>query len=97
MKESGGRFRGDEAGKDDLSWGYIDIKDMQIKGGENLTAKIEFIQPDDGNKDASDNTTVVVTALIPPLKLVTASPDTVPLHCPKPNPNPGACSAGPTL
>jgi len=51
MKESGGRFRGDAAGKDELSWGYIDIKDIRLKDGENLTSKIEFIQPDDGNKD----------------------------------------------
>ena len=51
MKESGGRFRGDEAGSDEVSWGYIDIKDLKIKDGENLTGKIEFIQPDDGNKD----------------------------------------------
>jgi hypothetical protein len=51
MKESGGSFRGDVAGTDDLSWGYVDIKDLKIKGGENLTKKIEYIQPDDGNKD----------------------------------------------
>ena len=29
--------------------GYYE--NLQIKGGENLTEKIEFIQPDDGNKD----------------------------------------------
>ena len=58
MKESGGSFRGDIAGKDDLSWGYIDIKDLRLKNGENLTKKIEFIQPDDGNKD--DQTVIKV-------------------------------------
>jgi hypothetical protein len=51
MKESGGSFRGDVAGDDALSWGYIDIEDLRIKNGENLTPKIEFIQPDDGNKN----------------------------------------------
>jgi len=50
MSESGGHFRSDDAGKDEKDWGYIDIVDMQVKGGENLKSKIEFIQPDDGNK-----------------------------------------------
>lgn len=50
MTESGGSFRGDAAGKDGLAWGYIDILDIRFKGGESLNSKIEFIQPDDGNK-----------------------------------------------
>ncbi|MEN8120913.1 MAG: M1 family metallopeptidase [Bacteroidota bacterium] len=58
MKESGGSFRGDKAGGDELSWGWVDIKSMKIKGGENLTNRIEFIQPDDGNK--SDQTVIRV-------------------------------------
>ncbi|MCF6240014.1 MAG: M1 family metallopeptidase [Bacteroidales bacterium] len=51
MKESGGRFRGDRAGNDDLSWGYVNIQSMKIQDGENLTNKIQFISPDDGNKN----------------------------------------------
>ncbi len=51
MKESGGSFRGDKAGGDKLSWGYINVKSMKIEGGENLTGKIQFISPDDGNKN----------------------------------------------
>ena len=51
MKESGGFFRGDKAGDDNLSWAYIKIKSMRIEGGENLSNKISFIQPDDGNKN----------------------------------------------
>lgn len=51
MKESGGHFRGDKAGNDQLSWGYINVKSMKIEGGENLTGKIQFISPDDGNKN----------------------------------------------
>ncbi len=31
-------------------WGYINIKDLQVRNGENLSSKIKFIQPDDGNK-----------------------------------------------
>ncbi len=58
MKESGGSFRGDKAGEDELSWGWVNVQSMKIKGGENLTKKIEFIQPDDGNK--SDQTVIRV-------------------------------------
>ncbi len=58
MKESGGSFRGDRAGEDKLSWGYINIKSMKIQGGENLTDKIQFISPDDGNKN--DQTAISV-------------------------------------
>ena len=52
--------------------------------------------PEVGNKDASVNIIVVVTALIPPFKVVVASPVTVPPHAAKPQPKPGNCSAGPT-
>jgi hypothetical protein len=49
MRESGGSFRNDMAGSDKLSWGYIDILEMKTKKGTELTDKIQFIQPDDGN------------------------------------------------
>jgi hypothetical protein len=49
MRGSRGVFRGDRAGDDHLSWGYTDILDMDLQGTENLTNKIEFIQPNDGN------------------------------------------------
>lgn len=49
MKGSGGSFRGSMAGEDNLSWGYSDILEMDIVGGESLSSKIEFIQPDDDN------------------------------------------------
>ncbi len=51
MKESGGYFRNDEAGSDDLSWGYVNVLDLKLKDGENLTKNIEYIQPDDDNKN----------------------------------------------
>ncbi|RLD75468.1 MAG: M1 family peptidase, partial [Bacteroidetes bacterium] len=51
MKESGGSIHGSKAGTDELSWGWIDIKSMKIQGGENLSSKIEYIQPDDDNKN----------------------------------------------
>ncbi len=50
MKESGGSFRGDKSGKDDLSWGYIDILEMKADSGKDLSSKIQFIQPDDDNQ-----------------------------------------------
>jgi hypothetical protein len=49
MKESGGSFRGDKSGKEEISWGYVDILEMKIDSGKDLTKQIQFIQPDDGN------------------------------------------------
>ena len=59
MKESGGEHRGfgfNETKKE--SWGYVDVLSMKRIGGEDLTAKIKFIQPDDNNKD--DQTVISV-------------------------------------
>jgi hypothetical protein len=49
MRESEGSFRGDQSALDKLSWGYIDITEMKIKDSIDITDKIQFIQPDDGN------------------------------------------------
>lgn len=49
MRESGGQLRGDRAERN--SWGYIDLKRLRIEGGADLTKSIQFIAPDDGNKD----------------------------------------------
>jgi hypothetical protein len=49
MKESGGSHRGFKLDED--NWGYIDVKDLRVKEGEDLTSRMEFIQPDDGNSD----------------------------------------------
>jgi hypothetical protein len=32
-------------------WGWIDINSMKVEDGEDATKKIEFIHPDDDNKD----------------------------------------------
>jgi hypothetical protein len=56
MRESGGQLRGDRLQKN--SWGYIDVKKLQITGGEDLTKSLEFIAPDDGN--AGDQTVMRV-------------------------------------
>ncbi len=56
MKESGGQLRGIEMTGD--GWGWIDITSMRVRGGEDLTSKIEFIHPDDDNE--KDQTVVRV-------------------------------------
>lgn len=64
MQESGGgALRGDRAKKD--SWGWIDIKRIEVAGGEDLTKRIEFIHPDDNN---ADDRTVIRVALPKPVK-----------------------------
>lgn len=45
MKESGKRYRQME----EIKWGWINIKKMSVRGGEELTGKMEFIHPDDDN------------------------------------------------
>jgi hypothetical protein len=49
MRESGGVSRGRRIGKD--GWGYIEVTAISLSGGEDLTDRMEFIQPDDGNPD----------------------------------------------
>ena len=49
IRESGGQLRGDRLQKD--SWGYIDIRRIEIAGGADLTKSTQFIAPDDGNAD----------------------------------------------
>ena len=57
MRESGGQLRGDRVSKD--SWGYIEVRHMQIAGGADLTQSIRFVHPDDDNAD--DQTVIAVT------------------------------------
>ncbi len=59
IKESGGQLRGDKFDESsNLNWGWEKVLDMKIKDGEDLTDKIEYIQPDDNNKD--DETVISV-------------------------------------
>jgi len=48
MIESGGRHRG--FGDKENVWGWCKISSMKILGGEDLTNRIEFIQPNDTNQ-----------------------------------------------
>jgi Peptidase family M1 domain len=62
FKESGGQLRGDKFKEGE--WGSIDISEMKIAGGENLTSKIEFIHPDD---NITTDQTVIRVPLSKPL------------------------------
>ena len=65
MQESKGKFRGDKLDKkQELSWGWIDINSMKMRDGEDLSRKIEFIQPEDGNKN---DQTVIRVLLAEPI------------------------------
>jgi len=74
MKESGGQLRGNRIDKNDQrNWGSITILSMQVRGGENLTDKIQFIQPDDLND--KDKTVIRV-----PLKKVLKPNESITLN-----------------
>lgn len=59
MKESGGVHRGNSLkGLRKEEWGYVDVMRMGVEDGADLTDRIRYIQPDDGNVD--DQTVIVV-------------------------------------
>lgn len=60
MKESRGSHRGFGLDGDRaLDWGFVDVKRLRVVNGSDLTARMRFIQPDDGNSD--DQTVMAVT------------------------------------
>lgn len=63
FRESGGELRGDKFQPG--QWGWIDVSEMKLAGGEDLTSKIEFIHPDDDN---ADDRTVIRVPLSKPIK-----------------------------
>ena len=66
-RESGGRLRGQVAAPGE--WGGIDIRQMRIVGGEDLTSRIAFIQPDDPpDRRNTDDQTVISVPLTTPVK-----------------------------
>ena len=48
MKESGGKLRQDTATAN--SYGYMDLTSLQTLEGDSLLPRIQYVQPDDGNK-----------------------------------------------
>lgn len=66
-RESGGSLRGQVAAPGE--WGGIDIRQMRIIGGEDLTSRIAFIQPDDPpDRRNTYDQTVISLPLTTPVK-----------------------------
>jgi hypothetical protein len=63
FRESGGQLRQDTFSNGE--WGWIDIREMRIVGGEDLRPRIQYIHPDDEN---TDDQTVIRVPLTQPLK-----------------------------
>jgi hypothetical protein len=61
MCESGGINRSFSIGE--KGWGWIDVSSIKVVDGEDLTDKIDFIQPDDGNRN--DQTVIRVPLSTP--------------------------------
>ena len=69
MKKSKGVHRGFKLDK--KNWGYIDVKKIQIKDGPDLTTTLEYIHPDDGNKDDQTVMRVSLPEPVPPQEKIT--------------------------
>lgn len=65
MRESGGRHRAGTGKTYPNAWGWIDILQMRIVNGPDLTAQIQYIAPDDGNPD--DQTVIRIPLPVPVL------------------------------
>ncbi|NBO63233.1 MAG: M1 family peptidase [Acidobacteria bacterium] len=63
LRSSGGAFRRDRFGEGE--WGSIDIREMRTESGEDLTRRIEFINPDDSNVE---DRTVIRVPLTTPIR-----------------------------
>lgn len=69
MKESGGSHRGFKVDEND--WGYITVTGFRIRDGEDLTSRMEFIQPDDGNPDDQTVMKVLLPTPVAPQEKIT--------------------------
>ncbi len=69
MKESRGAHRGFKSGEE--AWGHIDITKIQLASGEDLLARMEYIQPDDGNKDDQTVMRLSLPKPVPPRQKIT--------------------------
>jgi hypothetical protein len=66
MRESGGRLRGDRAGREPGDWGYIDVDSMKTASGEDLKPRARFVQPDGNDPDDETVLAVPLTTPVPP-------------------------------
>jgi hypothetical protein len=73
MKESGGAHRGFKADKE--NWGYIKITKLLEANGTDLLPTLEYIQPDDDNKDDQTVARVKLPEPVPPHKKITLDID----------------------
>ncbi|MGH7492898.1 MAG: M1 family metallopeptidase [bacterium] len=64
MKESGSTIRGHKI--DNESWGYVEVTRIALPSGIDLTSRMEFISPDDGNPDDRTVFRLPLDASIPP-------------------------------
>ncbi|NIM89838.1 MAG: M1 family peptidase [Candidatus Aminicenantes bacterium] len=69
MKERGGVPRRLKSNR--KNWGYIEIDKIQVKDGPDLTSTIEYIQPDDDNKDDQTVARVTLPKPVPPRGKIT--------------------------
>ncbi len=64
LKEQGGLSRRFEV--DEKNWGQIEVNRIKIRDGADLAQVMEFIQPDDGNKDDQTVMKVTLPEPVPP-------------------------------
>jgi len=69
MKERGGVPRKLRSNR--KNWGYIEIDKIQVKDGPDLTSTIEYLQPDDDNKDDQTVAKVALPRPVPPQGKIT--------------------------
>ena len=69
LKESKGIHRKFKLDKE--NWGYIEVKKIQIIDGPDLSSTMEYIQPDDGNKDDQSVMRVILPKPVPPKEKIT--------------------------
>jgi hypothetical protein len=58
-------------------WGYIDVTSIRTAQGEDLTGRMKFIQPDDGNPSDQTVLSVPLSTPVPPQGLIDLSMDFV--------------------
>lgn len=73
VRESGGQLRGDKM--KDNSFGNMQITSMKLLTGEDLLPRLEYVQPDDGNKDDKTLVKLPLPKIILPGEKITLKTD----------------------
>lgn len=66
MRESGGKLRGDLFDAKTSAWGWIDVRSMKTRGGEELMRNARFIHPDSPDPDDQTVLSVPLSKPVPP-------------------------------